>query len=184
MESSPETTGKLHVGDGVPATLTSCTLPGISISWKNVSTFETWEHQKTDFIRGHSDEDLCITDEMFVVHLLEVHAQLCADSLCKCRCSINDISFSFPLNPCEVSQNSMPETSTDSKAFATDTAPATNPSSDGFQHVLKLESTTNADGVALTSMLATDSANEETNTSRKTRDSHPCKSMNGIHGKD
>ena len=87
MESSAETPGKFYVGDGV-STHSTCIL---SVPLENVSTFETWDHQRADFIRGHRNEHLysCVADEMFVVHLLEVHAKSCKDSTCKCRCSFN-----------------------------------------------------------------------------------------------
>ena len=82
MESVALTSGTFFVGDGVHVQAPST----VHISLNNVRISKTWEHQKTDFVQGNSGNHSCSTDEIFVFHLLKVHAQFCLDPSCKCRC--------------------------------------------------------------------------------------------------
>ena len=98
MESAPITPGVTADGGGVsavrPANGPTCESSTVKLSScinLNIGAIShLWEHQKGDFLKGHCDEYSCTADEVFVFHLLKIHAKFCAEPSCNlysCRSS-------------------------------------------------------------------------------------------------
>ena len=108
MESAavtPGTLGDVSVAFRSAATWTASTVKCDYIN--NVCISELWENQKMDFVEGRCDTHSSVLDEIFLLHLLEIHAKCCTEPSCKQRSWGSDVNMAnFKLE-----QNLAPESS-------------------------------------------------------------------------